>query len=416
MTPELQVALNLPFAEAERFFQQKLNIPTTRWDDLWHEQHAKGFMVAGAAKADIVTDFRTAVEKAIEKGTTLEEFRKDFDNIVKKHGWSYNGGRNWRSEVIYSTNVRQAYNAGRWAQLTDKDQLRVLPYLTYKHGDSRSPRPLHLQWNGTTLPPDDSWWDTHAPQNGWGCRCRVYGSTKKEYEAAKVGGKGEAPKSEIDPKTGEPVGIDKGFGYNVGQAQNLDAHAALGEKMALAWPSAIRAAAEKEILPGLMLNDRFQAWADGIMANKTPGGAIKTSGQEICVGYMTEKIIVGLTELAVVPQTSALSITDNEWLHLQHLAHDRKPVETRKTENILTMNEARNLPNLIENKLAALWDSDGKALVYVFAAERDARRGKIVVRVNFNVKGRISNQIRSGGFVSEKNLRQANYVVLEGGI
>lgn len=218
MKPELLNVFKLPFAEQEAFFREKLNIPTQKWDDLWKDQHAKGFMVAGAYKTDLLTDFRTAVDKAITQGTTLETFRKDFDRIVATHGWSYNGTRNWRSELIYSTNIRQSYNAARWAQLTDPEQLQALPYLTYKHGDSRVPRLHHLAWDGTTLPADDPWWDTHYPQNGWGCKCRVYGSTRKEYAAAKKSGKGEAPPSPIDPKTGAPVGIDKGWDYNVGKA------------------------------------------------------------------------------------------------------------------------------------------------------------------------------------------------------
>lgn len=218
MDPEFLTALKLPFAEQQSFFKGKLDIPTRKWDDLWKDQHAKGFMVAGAYRDDILADFHAAVDKAISKGTTLEEFRKDFDGIVAKHGWSYKGSRNWRSEVIYSTNIRQAYNAGRWAQLTDPEQMEILPYLTYRHGDSRNPRPEHLAWNGTTLPANDPWWNTHYPQNGWGCKCRVYGSTQKEYDAAKKAGKGKAPESEIDPRTGEPIGIDKGFGYNVGKA------------------------------------------------------------------------------------------------------------------------------------------------------------------------------------------------------
>ena len=36
-------------------------------------------MVAGANRDAIVADFRAAVEKAIAEGTTLEQFRKDFD-------------------------------------------------------------------------------------------------------------------------------------------------------------------------------------------------------------------------------------------------------------------------------------------------------------------------------------------------
>jgi len=184
-------------------------------------------MVAGAYKADLLADFRSAVEKAIADGTTLEEFRNDFDGIVAKHGWSYNGSRDWRSEIIYSTNVRQAYNAGRWEQLTDPEQLQVLPYLTYKHGDSRVPRPMHLAWDGTTLPADDPWWNTHFPQNGWGCKCRVFGSTRSEYAAAQQKGLTTAPPSPIDPKTGEPIGIDKGFGFNVGKAAMEQDHRVL---------------------------------------------------------------------------------------------------------------------------------------------------------------------------------------------
>ncbi len=228
---ELQTVIQLPFAEQEAFFKGKLNIPTQKWTDLFKEQHAKGFMVAGAYKSDLLSDFRTAVDKAITKGTTLEAFRKDFDGIVARHGWSYNGSRNWRSEVIYNTNIRQAYNAGRWAQLTDPDQLQVMPYLTYRHGDSKVPRPLHLSWDGVTLPASDPWWQTHFPQNGWGCKCRVHGSTKQEYEAA---AKKTAPDDGFytptdkqgnpltDPITGRvekiPNGIDRGFDYNPGQA------------------------------------------------------------------------------------------------------------------------------------------------------------------------------------------------------
>lgn len=187
-------------------------------------------MIAGAYKTDLLTDFRGAVDKAITQGTTLEDFRKDFDSIVAKNGWSYNGGRNWRSEVIYSTNIRTAYAAGRWEQLTDPEQMQALPYLTYKHGDSRVPRPHHLAWDGITLPANDPWWKTHYPPSGWGCKCRVFGSTRSEHAAAEKKGLTEAPPSEIDPKTGDPAGIDKGWGYNVGEAGKEEGYKVLTNK------------------------------------------------------------------------------------------------------------------------------------------------------------------------------------------
>ena len=227
---ELYAVFGKPFDEANRFFQNKLNIPTRKWDDLWKDQHAKGFMIAGAYKADLLADFRSAVDRAIAQGTTLETFRKDFDAIVASHGWSYKGSRNWRSQVIYATNVRTAYAAGRWQQLTDPELQEVMPYLTYRHGDSMVPRPEHLAWDGITLPADDPWWDTHYVPNGWGCKCRVFGATRAEYQRAKEKGLGEAPPSPIDPKTGEPVGIDKGWGYNVGKAASEEGYRVLTEK------------------------------------------------------------------------------------------------------------------------------------------------------------------------------------------
>jgi len=214
----IEAQLKKPFKEQLAFFRGKLNIPTERWDALWREQHARGFMIAGAMKAELLADFRAAVERAIKDGIPLREFRKDFDTIVKKHGWSYKGGRNWRSEVIYTTNVRQSYNAGRWKQLTDPDLLKIYPYLEYRHGDSLRPRPHHLAWHGTVLPADDPWWQTHYPQNGWGCRCKVFSAGPRDLKRMGKSGPDTAPPSPIDPRTGAPVGIDKGFDYNVGEA------------------------------------------------------------------------------------------------------------------------------------------------------------------------------------------------------
>ena len=187
-------------------------------------------MVAGAYKAELLTDFRGAVDKAITLGTTLADFRKDFDRIVAQNGWSYNGTRNWRSEVIYSTNIRTAYAAGRWEQMQEPAVKEAFPYLEYRHGDSKVPRPQHLAWNGLVLPVDDPFWKTHYPPNGWGCKCKVFAATKRDQKKAQVQGKTEAPSSPVDPKTGEPTGIDKGWGYNVGTAAQAQGYKVLSDK------------------------------------------------------------------------------------------------------------------------------------------------------------------------------------------
>jgi uncharacterized protein with gpF-like domain len=67
-------------------------MPSRHWDDLWKEQHAKGFMVAGAMKADLLADLKDAVDKAISAGESITDFHERFDKIVKRHGWTFRGG------------------------------------------------------------------------------------------------------------------------------------------------------------------------------------------------------------------------------------------------------------------------------------------------------------------------------------
>jgi hypothetical protein len=61
-------------------------------------------------------------------------------------------GEAWRTKVIWATNLRSSYAAGRWSQLTDPDLLARRPYWKYVHSESvLHPRPQHLAWNGLTL-------------------------------------------------------------------------------------------------------------------------------------------------------------------------------------------------------------------------------------------------------------------------
>lgn len=223
--PALASALRLPFAEAIAFFRNKLSIPTEKWNDLWLDAHSQGFMIAGALKGELLADIRAAVDQAISHGITLADFRKSWDAIVERHGWQYKGGRNWRTRVVYETNTRQAYNAGRWQQVTDPDVLRTRPYLLYKHGDSINPRIPHLSWDGTVLLADDPWWGTHTPQNGWGCKCKIFSAGERDIKRLGEKAKRTAPNDGTYAWTDKqgrsfqiPNGIDPGFQYNPGAA------------------------------------------------------------------------------------------------------------------------------------------------------------------------------------------------------
>lgn len=210
-------ATSLPFDEAIRFFRNKGNVPTKTWLDLQKEQHDRAFVVAGATKADLLADMRVAVDKAIAEGTTLETFRKDFDQIVARHGWAFKGAPAWRSRVIYETNVRTAYAAGRYAQMTEPEFMERNPYWEWRHGDSRYPRPQHLAWHGMVLPASHPFWQTHYPPCDWGCQCSVFALSQGAVDRRGLTVRSEPPKPLAGPGPGEVLpGVGEGWDHPPG--------------------------------------------------------------------------------------------------------------------------------------------------------------------------------------------------------
>lgn len=221
--------------------------PSFNWWDVWQEENSAAFMVSGIARADILGAIKGELDKALAEGTHLADFAKAVKAVLVKAGWwgdieitdpasgeirttTFNDAR---LQLIYDTNLRQSYSAGRWAfQQRNK---KAQPYLTYRTMRDERVRKSHAQWDGLVLPVDHPFWDTHMPQNGWRCRCRVYGISERALRRMIEDGdkvKTEAPPDVMvgyrDPVTGEelqtPLGIDPGFGYNPGKArmQNLD--------------------------------------------------------------------------------------------------------------------------------------------------------------------------------------------------
>ncbi len=251
--PSLASGFDLPFQEQVDFFRAKLTLGTRRWDDIMHEAHDRAFVVAGAMKADLLADLRRAVDRAITKGTSLEAFREDFRQIVFNRGWTgwtgegSQAGFNWRTKVIWETNLRASYAAGRWAQLNDPGLKKLMPYWRYVHADSvMSPRPQHLAWGQSrlTLPSDHPFWKTHFPPNGWGCRCRV-----TAVAAPKPGDATEPPAGWGEPgDDGKLPGVDKGWGYAPG-ASNTDDLKKLIQSKVKALPPEIGRAMTDDVAP-----------------------------------------------------------------------------------------------------------------------------------------------------------------------
>lgn len=235
----------LTMAEAIKFWADKLKMGPGEFAKLSKEAKLKAFAVAGIAKGDELDTVFAALEKAIEQGTTLEEFKQECAAIFERRGWT--GKRAWRIDNIFRTNIQTAYNVGQYKQLM-KDKA-VFPVWQYSAINDSRTRPTHLAMDGRAWPANHPMWDVWFPPNGYRCRCSVIGLTARQAEARGVKLEQTDPTNAliepVDPLTGNRMPArqlipDPGFNVNPGKvvyptAEDFEeSEAALLEKLK-AW-------------------------------------------------------------------------------------------------------------------------------------------------------------------------------------
>ena len=253
--------------QALDYIKNKSLHPAFSYKDVWNEEHATAFTVAKAMQLDVLSDIKTAVEKAIENGTTFEQFKKELKPTLIQKGWwgkremtdpltgeivNAQLGSDRRLKTIYQTNLRSAYQKGQYDRTMASE---AHPYLMYRIGASVHHREQHLKWNNLILPKDDPLWNSIFPPNGYGCKCYTVAVTqarKEKYERDGVPAYNPdtqktvrqpvqtvAPKPEYHTYFNErkgsleriPKGITPGFNWNQGLPRDKQMEHALREKM-----------------------------------------------------------------------------------------------------------------------------------------------------------------------------------------
>ncbi|MDN3441086.1 phage minor head protein [Psychrobacter sp. APC 3279] len=378
-TPKYKETFRLPFAEQIEFFKNKLNLPTDSYLDLEGKEHDYAFVVAGANRNDILADFRQAIDKAIIDGTTLDEFRKDFDDIVAKFGWDYNGGRRWRSRIIYDTNLYSSYNAGRYEQHQSMKDYR--PYLQYVHRDGqKNPRPLHQSWDDLVLPADDPFWTSHYPINAYGCHCSVIAHSERSLKREGLS-VGTSPKIEyvtkvLGKRSGNPKlvtlpeGIDYGFDRIPG-TNRVDMPSKLLLDKAIAVPPDLAANMVGNVLQvaevRALLNAEVKAMVDTVADEQLARGVSKS------IGALPNDVVSALIEQDLTPTSAIITLRDTDVLKLI------------KDSRALPKSFLQNIADYLISPEAVLLDTtqDNPALLYV--VDMGKGKGKAVISVIDNV-------------------------------
>ncbi len=238
LTP-LATATALAPQEAIEYFRAKGYAPPESrfsYRDWWGTSHARGFVVAKVMQDDLLATIREAVDDAIAKGHTMEQFRAALEPKLKAAGWwgvqemtdPLTGerrlvqlGSKRRLAVIFDTNLRTSYAAGRWVRI--QRTKAAFPYLEYVQLQRVTKRQAHAPFHGLVVPVDDPFWATHYPPNGYFCACttrQVSARALKRRGLSVTDNPAQDTEIHIDKRTGRritvPKGITPGFETNPG--------------------------------------------------------------------------------------------------------------------------------------------------------------------------------------------------------
>lgn len=203
--------------EAIDYFKDKIVLTPAQFYSLSRQARVNAFTASEIASLDILNDIFEELTKAIETGTTMEEFRKNINERMEKRGWT--GLTPYRADTIFRTNVQTAYQVGRWKQMTDPVVISDRPYGVYSAVLDGRTRATHRAMNGVCRRLDDPFWDTWYPPNGYRCRCSVRTLSQRQVDKQKIKVATGSWQGLVEPP-GQPARQlipDPGFDYNPGK-------------------------------------------------------------------------------------------------------------------------------------------------------------------------------------------------------
>lgn len=357
-----------------------------RWASLWHQEHAFGFTLAGVWRLDVLDAAQRLVTEAVERGETLEGFKKRFRSEMERLGFAgpqtvsefaegprqVNLTASWRVRTIYDTNVRNAYAAAEWQAI--QDTKADFPALEYLGVDDEATRVSHERWFGVVLPVDHIFWRWYFPPNDWGCRCYTiqislgqlargeYRITTEEELAARGFRADPADWDEwTDKRTGRvamiPPGVGPAFAYNAGMARREAVADLLARKLEGLTPDMARAAAadlvnlpqfrdlvQDAVATGLARAAATKAARDRLLAQGAGKEAAKAAAGRArdAIGFGRESFPVGVmpAELEAIDAAAGRLVVVNPSA-IGHSAdiHPTRPEDWRRLQLLLERGE-----------------------------------------------------------------------------
>jgi SPP1 gp7 family putative phage head morphogenesis protein len=187
------------FTEAVAWFRERVPVTDQEYEALTAAEKTRAFHLASLNELRVVQTVFEELATALAQGLPVETFHK---NIADKLGAAHKLDGH-HLDLVFHNAAQDAYNAGRWQQMTSMDVSASRPYWMFDavmddHTTKHICRPL----DGTIKAHDDPWWLTHWPQLHHRCRSGVRNLRRTEAEKRGI-------------TVGDPQGVTVGEGFGL---------------------------------------------------------------------------------------------------------------------------------------------------------------------------------------------------------
>jgi SPP1 gp7 family putative phage head morphogenesis protein len=190
---ELSAIFSMPPDEAVAWLRKKKLRLSWDYTEVWGEAHRRTFTVAKIMKLDLLGDIHRSLTEALEQGKPFREWQEELRPTLAAKGWygktevinpetgevkTITVGAH-RLRTIYESNMRSAYNYGRYLH---QSRSKTLTYWMYVSALLPTTRPSHRAMHGSVYPREHPFWTAHYPPNGYNCKCKVRAYSKSMIE------------------------------------------------------------------------------------------------------------------------------------------------------------------------------------------------------------------------------------------
>lgn len=382
------------------YLRNKANKLKEDYEKMSAQAKVRAFTVAAVTEKDSIEKVKKFLEDTINEGESYTDLLKriDAEKLLDAAGIGNNA---WYWETVHRTNQSSAYNAGRLMEI--QDNITDVAYLEFVGIDDDRQSEICAKLDGTILPADHPFWDSHTPPLHYNCRSTLRPIMIGTAEASKVKPADRLPDVEADKgfrlnPTGSSWQPGRSLLEKMAETQSRKSLDKLNEliddyarKYATDYEAFMKSAYGLDDVS--VAGEEYRAWRNALDKGKT-------SKMIKAVGYIDEPTRAALSEVGVEVKTPVAFTSDKK------VVRSQRDVKVDNKINVPD-EELDMLPERLE-KADKYLDTRNNDIIY-FWGEKDGYIYKAVATPNYNDRGQDIFLVKSFGKVVMNSTKYPYY-------